>query len=274
MEAKTLEQLTSLILAAHGRQIEGTDIPLILQPSNVNVVSLEQYQKNRSRFRGTLKTSSLKDFVTQAVDRKDDSGKGFIDAKSATELACTIIHNLGNVKNPGHADDKTVLQLEPTVGFKALVKVDGEKHEQKGFAEWLEDWSSYLTAHDENGADIPLARAVAAIRKITVEAMAKAEHQVGDMAATRTAMDSIAATSTEKLPTGFRFNCVPFDGLTFRVFELRLGVLTGSGKPVPVVRWVQREAQIEEIKQEFKERLNSEIGGFFPLVLGSFTAGN
>lgn len=272
MEAKTLEQLTSLILAAHGRRIEGTDIPLILQPSNVSLVSLESFQQQRSRFRGSLTTSSLKDFVAVAVKRHADGGKGFVEADAAS-LTCAIIHNLGDVNAPGHADDRTVLKLEPTAAFKALVAVEGKKHEQKEFAEFLEDWAPCITAVDENGADIPLSRAVTAIRKITVEAMSKAEHQVADMSATRTAMDSIAATSTEKLPYGFRFQCVPFDGLLSHSFELRLGILTGTGKPQPVVRWVQREVQIEEIKQEFKDRLNADIGGLYELVVGSFNPG-
>lgn len=274
MEAKTLERIESLVLAANGRPVGDTLVPLILQPNGVNLTSLEPYLQNRVRFRGTLKTSSLKDFVRQAVARAADGGKGFIEADSATKLTCTLIHNIGDAKTPGHADDKTLLQLEPTAAFKALVAVDGAKHEQKTFAEWLEDWSAYLRAQDEDGADIPLHRAVSAVRKITVEAMSKADHQVGDMSATRTALDSIAASSTERLPAAFEFECVPFEGLASRLFKLRLGILTGSGKPVPVLRWVQREAQIEEIKQEFKERLNAEIGGLFDLVVGSFQTGN
>lgn len=275
MEAKALEHLQSLILAGAGRQVDGTDVPLIILPTGVTTLSLEPFMKGRTRFRGTLKTSSLKDFVKQADARKNEAGaKGFIDSKNDTELSCTILHNLGDVANPGHADDKSVLQMEPTAAYQAMVQACGRKHEQKDFAEWLEDWSAFLTAQDEEGKEITLSRAITAVRKITVEAMSKAEHQVGDMSATRTAMDSIAATSSEKLPTSFAFKCNPFEGLEERSFTLRLGVLTSNGKPVMAVRIVKREAVLEEIKQEFQRKLDAEIGGFYTLVLGSFSTGN
>lgn len=271
MEAKALEKLEQLIGAANGKRIEGTDIPLILVPNGFNQVSLEQYLKQRVRFRGTLETISFKDFVEQATARKGDKGKAFVKAESSGEMTCTIIHNIGTMDAPGHCDDKTVLTMEATTAFAAVKAIDGARKEQREFSEWLEDWASHLTAQDSDGKDIPLARAISAVRKITVEEISKAEHQVSSMSASRSAMDSIAASSSEPLPASFTFKTKPYEGMQERTIVLRLGVLTGNGRPMPVVRWAQKEAQLEEITQEFKELLKKEIGGFYQLVLGSFS---
>lgn len=273
MEAKALERIENLVLSASAKRIEGTDIPVAAIPAGISLQSLEPYQKQRVRFRGTLKTSSLKDFANHVTSRKADGAKGFVTVDNAMQLGCTVIFNIGDETNPGHCDDLAVLSLESTAAFTAVNEISNKKVEQKDMAEWLEDWSDFVTAKGPDGEVIQLTRAVSAIRKVTIEAMSKAEHQVGDMSASRSTMDEIAAKSTEILPTSLEFNCVPFEGLESRTVVLRVGILTGSGKPVFSLRWVRKGAQMEEIASEFKDILKAEIGGMATLIMGSFSAG-
>lgn len=273
MEAATLARIEALALAASGHRVAGTHIPVALVPQGVGMHSLEPFMENRLRFRGTLDTTSLKDFAAHVIARNATGASGFVSADDTQSLGCTVIFNIGNATIPGHCDDIAKLALKPTAAFEAVHGITNKKPDQKDLAEWMEDWSTNLHAKDADGGDISLSRAVAAIRKVTIETLNKAEHQVGDMAASRSAMDSIAATSTEVLPATLEFTATPFEGLQARTMVLRVGVLTGSAKPVFSLRWVQKNAQLEEIASEFKDILKAEIGGMATLIMGSFSAG-
>ncbi|WP_235593486.1 DUF2303 family protein [Pseudomonas syringae pv. tomato] len=78
-----------------------------------------------------------------------------------------------------------------------------------------------------DGEDIDLRRAAGAIRSITIEQARKSEHVVGDMSASRSAMDQIEAKSAEGLPAELLFSVIPYEGLQAQTIQLRVAVLTG-----------------------------------------------
>ncbi|MCY1557308.1 hypothetical protein D9M68_941520 [compost metagenome] len=87
-------------------------------------------------------------------------------------------------------------------------------------------------------------------------------------------MDRIEAESQDRLPDALHFAVVPYEGLIERSFTLRLSILTGGDKPALKLRWVGEELQREEIAQEFKVALSTNIGEAATLYLGSFNPGN
>lgn len=266
---ETLQLIIAQAIAANGAP--ETNTPLALLPGDVKLVSLEQYEAGRSRFRGALSTNSLHDFSDYVIGRNGPAAKGFVDQDA---MSCRVFFNLGTELVPGHADDTATLQLKPTAAYKALRALAGEPQTQKELAEWMEDWHPQLTATDTAGNALSIVKAIAAVRNITIKASAERNHAEGNFSNNTSSMDAIEAASQDTLPAALHFSIVPYDGLAVRVFTLRLSVLTSADKPTLKPRWVGEEQQREEIAQEFKGVLAKEVGGSAILTLGSFNPGN
>lgn len=269
-----LNQITATHAAAAGRELN-THTPAILLPEHYSVQQLEKLQEFRSRFRGSMTTTSLPDFcahVQRRVENKgpDDVADGFIDADT---MSCKVFFNLGDEESPGHADDTASLKLKPTAAFAAVRGLAGQRLSQSQLAEWIEDWASFLRVVGTQGEDIPVGVAVQKIRTITVKATAERTSTESNFSAGRSTMDQIEAAHAEQQPADLLFTCSPYEGLSPRTIVLRLSIITGE-KPTLVARWVQQEAQEEEIAQEFKEVLRSDIGRIANLTLGTFSPGN
>ena len=261
-----IQLITDTALEANGKKLE-TLVPTVVLPESSKVIDLEKFQAGRSRFRGTYSTHSLADFGTYVVERAEPGARGFIDQDA---MSCVLLFNLGTSGEPGHADDRAVLKLKPTAGYTAAQQIGGRGISQKDLSDWIEDWHQYLTPVDEAGNAIPVAKAIAAVRTITIKASSESETTVGETSASRSAMDQIEARSKETLPVSLQFSTVPFEGLTEQVITLRLSVITSGSQPVLKLRWVGEEVQREDIAQEFKAVLQGQIGSSASLSLGAF----
>lgn len=265
---EAIQLITDTALEATGKSLD-TFTPTAVLPEGAKVLDLEKYQEGRSRFRGTYSTHSLADFSTYVTDRAEPGARGFINQD---EMSCVLLFNLGDTAAPGHADDRAVLKLKATAGYTAAQAIVVNRLAQKDLSDWIEDWHQYLTPVDEAGSAIPVARAIAAVRTITVKATSESETTVGDTSASRSAMDQIEARSKETLPAALLFNVIPFEGLTEQQITLRISVITSGAVPVLKLRWVGEEVQREAIAEEFKAVLEEKIGTAATLSLGSFIA--
>ncbi|VVO85557.1 hypothetical protein PS870_02036 [Pseudomonas fluorescens] len=263
---EAIQLITSTALQAAGKSLP-TLTPTVVLPDSAKVVSLEQFQQGRSRFRGTLSTNSLADFGVYVTDRSVSGAKGFINQD---EMSCTLVFNIGTDAAPGHADDRAVLKLKPTAAYKAVQEAGGRAMSQKDLSDWIEDWNTALTAVDEAGNGMSIAKAIAAVRTITIKASSESDHAVSETRTSRSAMDLIEASSKETLPASLVFSAVPFEGLSIRQFTFRVSVITSGAQPVLKLRWVGEEVQREEIAQEFKSVLDVSVGGHAKLTLGTF----
>lgn len=267
-----LNQITATHAAATGRPLE-TFIPSILVPDNYDLQSVEKLQEGRSRFRGSMTTRSLPDFCAYVERRADaleeeqyPTPSGFIDVDS---MRCKLFFNLGNDVLPGHADDTAEVTLKPTAAFAALQQIAGRSLGQAELAEWMEDWAADLKVVGAEGEDIAVGVAVQKIRTIKIKSTAERTSTESNFSAGSSAMDQIEAAHAEQQPSDLLFTIKPYEGLIERTFKLRLSIITGE-KPTLKPRWVQQEAQEEEIAQEFKEVLKAQIGGVVHLTLGTF----
>ncbi|MBI6975706.1 DUF2303 family protein [Pseudomonas lactis] len=263
---EAIQLITDTALEATGKKLE-TLAPTVVLPESAKIVDLERFQAGRSRFRGTYSTHSLADFSAYVVERAALGARGFIDQDA---MSCVLLFNLGTADVPGHADDRAVLKLKPTAGYTAAQQIGGRGISQKDLSDWIEDWHQYLTPVDEAGNAIPVAKAIAAVRTITIKASSESETTVGETSASRSAMDQIEARSKETLPVSLQFSTIPFEGLTEQVITLRLSVITSGEVPVLKLRWVGEEVQREDIAQEFKSVLQEKIGDAARLSLGAF----
>ncbi|MBD8492996.1 DUF2303 family protein [Pseudomonas syringae] len=255
-------------LLAAGKELN-TYTPTLVIPESAKVVDLERFQCGRSRFRGAFKTDSLSDFGAYVQDRANLDAQGFINQKA---MSCEVFFNLGTVDEPGHGDDRAVLQLQPTAGYKAVDGINGSPMSQRDLSDWIEDWNLNLKAHDADGNEMGIARVIAAVRTITIKAISESDHAVSETKSSRSAMDQIEASSKETLPSTLAFSTVPYDGLMERTFTFRLSVITSGREPILKLRWIAEEVQREEIAREFKGVLQGLVEDKASLWLGSFDA--
>ena len=241
-------------------------IVLLAGDGEQRVVSIEDLQEGRSRFRGRLVTNSLQDFVAYTKD--NPGGSGFIDAEN---VSARVFFNLGDVDDPGHGDWTATLKLKPTAEYDAMLEVIGKHLSQRNVIDFAEDWTSNISAVAPDGGYIPMSKALSAIRKLTIKATSEATHTEKDFGARKSSIEDIEASSDDGLPYAFCFNVIPYADLSMRPFTLRLSVLTGGEKPQLVLRAIALDATKESIAQEFKKKLQDDIGSDATLYLGTFT---
>lgn len=269
MEAKAIQLIQDTALLAHAKML-GTFTPVLALPSDTKLHNIEKYEELRSRFRGSMLTHSLKDFANYVITTKGPAAVGFVDGDT---MACTVYFNLGDTESPGHGDYSTTLTLKKTAAFLALEQAAQRQHAQKDLSDWIEDWAPNLKALDADDQEIDLRKAAGAIRSISIEQARKSEHVVGDMSASRSAMDQIEAKSSEGLPAEFLFTVAPYEGLIARTIRLRVAVLTGGDKPTLRLRWIGEAQLREDLAQEFKQVVQKEVGGSAILTIGTFNLG-
>ncbi|NUH52663.1 DUF2303 family protein [Citrobacter portucalensis] len=175
-------------------------------------------------------------------------------------MSARSVFNIGTLDQPGHADNVAGITLKKTAPFRALLDVNGDRLNQKQIAEWLEDWSDFLTAFDVSGETMTIAQAAQAVRRVTIQQSSQAVHEEGDFSGKKSLMQSVEASSKEVMPVAFEFKCVPYEGLGERRFNLRNSLLK-SGEPCFILRIVQLEAQEEAIANEFRDLLIGKFDG-------------
>lgn len=251
--------------------VENMPCPAVAVPDGLEIINLERYQEGRYRFRGSLKTTSISDFVKYSIGYSDTVGvRCFINAE---DMTAKTIFNLGTIALPGHADNSAVIGLKKTSPFSAVLSINGRKQGQKELAEWLEDWKDYLTAFDADGEILDIKKAVGAVRRITIEASRSSDHEDSDFAAKRSVMENVEAKSKDVMPAIFEFTCTPYEELQSRTIKLRYSILTSQDTPTLVLRIVQLENLEEQIAQEFRDLLASKFEGTqIETFIGNFSA--
>lgn len=238
-------------------------------PSDYEVHDLEEHRDGRRRARGKMLTSSLTDFARYAKNH-NEAGEVFVDANA---MAAVAVLNLGGGEfSAGHADNTATLALRKTAAYVALQAIaNGGGFSQQKVAEFLEDWPAEIQCFNDQG-EVPQPRAIAAVRQITIEGLRKVESTEKQLAASKSAFESIQASSVEPLPTRIYFTCIPYLGLTTRLFVLRLGVQTGD-KPAITLRIVNAELHQEQMGDELAALVRDAIGEDMPVAVGTYTRG-
>ncbi|PHM45913.1 hypothetical protein Xmau_00304 [Xenorhabdus mauleonii] len=257
LDSTAISQIQEMSIAASSLDvIKSANFPAALISENYRIESLEEFELLRYRFRGEMKTTSIDDFVKYSIGYSGEGTRCFIDAE---KMRAESIFNLGTLSRPDHADNTASVTLKKTAPFRSLLDINARKQRQKDLAEWLEDWHEHLTAFDSDGNVLDIKKAVAAIRRITIEATQSQDHEEHDFSGKRSVLESVEAKSKEVMPAVFEFKCVPYDGLSERRFKLRYSILTGDNVPVLILRIVQLEAKEEAIAGEFRDLLTIEF---------------
>ncbi|MTC46385.1 DUF2303 family protein [Providencia sp. wls1922] len=258
LNGDAISQITELAISGvRLNAVENMPCPAVAVPNGLEIVNLERYQNGRYRFRGSLKTTSINDFVKYSVGYSEALGvRCFIDAE---DMTARTIFNLGTIEHPGHADNSALIVLKKTSPFSAVLSVNGRKQGQKELAEWLEDWRDYLLAFDADGNVLDIKQAIGAVRRITIESSRSSDHEDSDFSARRSVMENVEAKSKDIMPAAFEFKCTPYDELQERAIKLRYSILTSQDTPTLVLRIVQLENLQELMAQEFRDILSAKF---------------
>jgi uncharacterized protein YfdQ (DUF2303 family) len=244
----------------------------VAMPDNFNVVDLEHVQSFRRRMRGTMITASIPDFANYIGDNGEDGACVFVNQES---MSAKAVLNLGTPEHPGHADNTAVLNPIRTAAYAKLRDMaKGQGLTQKAVAEWLEDWGNNIVCFDEDGETVASGYAIAAIRQITIESASKLESTVESLSESKSAFESVKATSKTQIPATIRFNCEPYPDFHYRAFVLRLGIRTGERNPMITLNLINAEKHEEEIALELAAKVTSAIGESAKVLLGTYSRSN
>lgn len=269
-EAITALQEGNAILHAASALTSSCDTnDLTALPSDYKLHDLEKYKPLRRRARGTMNTNVISAFTGYVTDHVEPGATVFVNPD---EMSATAVLNLGTPCVPGHADNRAKLTLKRTAAYSALVGIaSGVGFKQTQIAEFLEDWPEHIQCINESGS-ITLPKAIAAIRKLSIEAIRKIENSEQQLSASRSAFESVQATSADPLPTVIMFDCQPYADLKARTFALRLNVQTGGDKPTISLRIVKAEQHAEDMANELGYLIAHAFdGASIPVLLGSYS---
>lgn len=237
-------------------------------PNDFTVHDLEKFAVNRRRARGTMSTPNVGDFAKYIGAHKEAGAAVFVQQDRMTAVA---VLNLGVPDAPGQTDNRAELVPKKTAAYTALKAIaTGNPLKQQTVAEFLEDWPGQIKCFNDAGPISP-AKAIAAVRKITIENLKKLESTEAQLSASKSSFESVTATSTEPLPTTIYFKTIPYHGLTEREFVLRLGILSGSDKPAISLRIVNQEQHDEDMAVELAELVKAAVKDL-PVLIGEYAA--
>lgn len=253
------------------KQIEEakTKSTLIALPHDYKVTNMEAYNEFRDELRGKFETSLIAEFVKYAKVYASEGSASFVDVDSMTAAA---IFDIGTTEQPLHQRHKAECALKKTAPFKTLLSANGQRYDQRTLAEWLEDYAEYITPYGDNGEPIDNKKAVEALRTLKFERTRGSEREVQNFAASQSEYEKIATMTKEDLeiPAGFRFDCIPYQGLESRTFDMRLSIIENE---ILSLRIKRIEETQEEIALEFKEKLLEALAGAeitMPTYIGEF----
>jgi uncharacterized protein YfdQ (DUF2303 family) len=264
MDHQAIEKIEALVHAATIGN-PGTFEPTLLVPEGYQLQSLEQYMDAPTRFRGSFSTASIEDYANYV--NAEDVARVFVDIDA---MRAKAYFDLGNPATPGHGDHTASLRLEKTGAFEACLSANGTSFAQKELAHWIEDWQHCITGIDSNGEAMTAKQLANAVRKIEIKATSERVSEDRDWGSTRSGMDALDASTGSSTPDIIRFHCLPYEGLTYRTFEMRVSIITDD-KPRLKLRIIALETAQEEMAKEFKQVLADELEENTTLLLGSFS---
>ena len=237
-------------------------------PDHYKVHDLEKHMPTRRRLRGEMMASDMASFAAYVASNAE---AGAVVLVNKDRMQAVAVLNLGTPDKPGHADNRAAFTADSTAAMIALLGMaNGSGRKQSDVAEWMEDWAGHITCFNDAG-EIPPGKAVAAIRKVTIDTLRRIESEEQQLSASTSAFQSVTASSKEPLPTTMYFRCDPYNGFAERLFVLRLSVSTANEKPAIGLRIVKREQHTEDVANELADQVRAAIDASTPVMLGTYS---
>jgi len=246
---------------------------VLVLPSDMALHDMESRMPTRRRLRGKFQTSDIQAFAkyvkARALHHPDTDPTTLVSSHSA--FAVTIF-NIGTGEQPGHADDRAVLMLEPSAERTALLAMHCNNYSQAEFVELVGDWLHAITFRRE-GNVIPHPKAIAALRNISIT-RARSNTHTEEMRRRQTgSLEAVEVAENDALPDGFSFLYRPAPGLPMAEALVRLTTLPAEDdspkRPLFRTRIVSHEAQEQELQRVFASVLAEALDGL-PVLVGGY----
>ncbi|WP_333609333.1 DUF2303 family protein [Arsukibacterium sp.] len=264
-QAETLNKLIG-----HVEKVTASGFNAVVLPDGFKLADVECYLPNRVRFTGQFNTNSVLSFSEYVRDRGADSARVFVDADSMNATAILDFVSFGVAL---HCEDKAIVKAKRKAEYSALLVFTSERHSQKAFAEFLEDYADYICCFDADNDPIDIKKAISAVRRIEINAKASATSEVKSFSSEKSAFESMSVNEENKLPHTIRFSCVPYAEFSEFSFDIRPAVITGNEVKLSA-RMVQREEKQEEIANYFCDLITGKLEELeieAPINIGTFS---
>ena len=185
-------------------------------------------------------------------------------------MRAIAVINMGTADAPGHADDTAEYKPTQTAAYAAVLGAHGKssRFNQREMAEWLEDWIDELEFFNAAEA-LDKRHAITAVRNVDIAAATKHNYSVEALSESRSAFDSVTASSATLLPTMLYFKCQPYTDLDERNFVLRLHLHLSGDKPQFSVTIQRLEQHRQEMAAELAAKVRAALPGM-PVFVGTY----
>lgn len=253
-------------------QVLGTHTPTAV--INGEIVNLEKFGERPVRHRASFNTRNLAAFIAYSLAASQAQGQPGAVFVNPEDMTAAGFFDLGTASEPKFSEDRAALKMKQTAEFIALNKVHEVRLTQKQAADFLIDWAPNIEVIDANGEHLSHAKALAALRSITVQVQAETHNEERDTGRTRSAFEQAEAKSREVLPAGIIFNCAPYLGLDTRNINVRVTINTEGEKPTITFRIVALEKLGDELGEELVAKLVEGLGDAASVTVGTLSSTN
>lgn len=238
-----------------GQKTETDDNTIIL-PDGYRIEDLEEYQDQRNRFRGIFNTHRIDDFAAYA---NAQNGKPPVFVSQDT-MRARAIFDMGDIDNPLHCKHTAIVDMKSTPEYAYLNNsILGMIMNQQELAEFMEDYHQVLQCAEAGGDEIPMKKAIAAIRRVTIERKAKQESDIQSYTSKQSALEEITAKSGDnQLPAFIVMNTPLYIGMSTYSVKMRISMLTRS-EPAFKIRAINIDKIKEACAEEFKGMITAAV---------------
>jgi len=237
-----------------------TDLPIIVIPDNHQVVALEKYENHPFRFRGTFKTSLIKEFVSYINKNCEiNTSAVFIDPEK--EIAHGII-DFGTHEKPLWRDHVAQLKLKPSPEFKKLIALNNVHLSQEEFIDFCNDHYLNMKFFNENDEAIDFRPSISAIRKLSITETKNNDIEINNFSSSNSALDAIEIKAGgTKPPYSFKFICRPYDSLKPLTLTCQIRAIAKEKTVDFKYRIALLDQTINNVGLEFKTLLENLLDG-------------
>ena len=241
----------SEVITDHLNKIVHDGAHVIALPDGFSLENLERFEAQRYQPRGAYMTRDCRDLLAYAAAREADfSGSAmFISPENMT---ARIIFDYDGGR--GHGNNTADYEAEPTPLYRALQYLcRGGATSQKELVQLLEDWAGEITAHDKDGAEIPLNTAVSLLSSLTVEKAKRLKQTQGDWEHERTVAERAALKAEGQMVAELRIIDELYTGTEEKItVRARLSLAVADDKFFLKLRLIGEEKNNRAKAQEMR----------------------
>jgi uncharacterized protein YfdQ (DUF2303 family) len=257
MDSSAIQKIIDL--GQERNRIEVGAIPAAIISQNSKVESLEHLLENPIHHKVKFITSVFDDFVGYCKENcnVDQHSTIYIDQKA---MCARAIFDHGYAADPQWGHHNANLILDKTPEFAALLANNNQLLSQQDFVDFLIDWEKFVKLTAEENAELPFQDAINRIRKLTVTSLSKAESEVGNFSANKSALESVEVSAgSTKPPAALLWSGVPYEGFSSRPFTAEIRAVVKGDSISLRYRIIQLESSINDIANEFRDHIKQAL---------------